>query len=245
MVPAMPPVWFQIVLGPVEVVPEVDSTNRVLLERAREGAAHGLVLVADHQTAGRGRLGRTWEAPPGSALLVSVLLRPHLAPTELFHLTWAAGLAAVDAVATFGVEARLKWPNDVLVEDRKLAGILAESTVTGSEIGAVVVGMGLNLRSIGIPPTGVALDEVGRAGVARDELLSGWLTALEGWLDADRSALVESYNQRCATLGRPVRVERSEDQIEGVAVAVDEQGGLVLEDGRSFHAGDVVHLRPV
>src|SRR5882757_2405609 len=144
----MAAVWFQIVLGPVEMVDEIDSTNAELLRRSRAGAPHGAVLVAGHQTAGRGRLDRRWEAPPGSSLLISVLLRPSLPTEELHLLTFAAGLAAVDACREVaGVELSLKWPNDVILDTddgvRKVAGLLAESTVEGGDVSAVVVGMGL------------------------------------------------------------------------------------------------------
>src|SRR4051794_7575214 len=127
----------------------IDSTNRYLLECAADGEPEGVVAVADEQTAGRGRLDRSWIAPPGAALLVSGLLRPRL-PVERLHLvTLAAALAAIDSVTVLsGAEARLKWPNDVVVDDRKLAGILAESDGAG----AIVVGMGLNVRGDWFPP---------------------------------------------------------------------------------------------
>src|SRR5438067_1956480 len=176
-------VSFQIMLGPVELAGEVDSTNRALLDRARDGAPHGLVLVADHQTAGRGRLGRTWEAAPGSALLVSVLLRPAIAPDELHLVTVAGALAACDACAEVaGVDVGVKWPNDVVVEDGKLAGLLAESLVVSSEVEAVVLGMGLNLRSGPLPEGGIALDALTTVAVDRDILLRAWLAHLEPWL---------------------------------------------------------------
>ncbi len=145
----------------------VDSTNRYLLQCAAQGAPEGVVAVADEQTAGRGRLGRTWVAPAGSALLVSVLLRPEL-PLEATHLvTLAAGLAALDAIDVLAsVPAGLKWPNDVVIDDRKIAGILAEADGAG----AVVVGMGCNVVPGALAPelrdiaTAVPLDRGGAAG---------------------------------------------------------------------------------
>src|SRR5689334_10678627 len=146
---------------------ELDSTNRYLVDEARAGAPAGVVAVADHQTAGRGRLGRTWIAPPGAALLVSVLLRPRL-PADRVHLvTLAAALALVDALPDAG--ARIKWPNDVVVDDRKLAGILAEADSGG----AVVVGMGCNVRDDWFPEE---LRDVAAAfPIDRRELLVAWL----------------------------------------------------------------------
>ncbi len=128
---------------------EIDSTQRYVVEEARRGAAAGLVAVAGHQSAGRGRLGRRWEAPAGSNLLMSVLLRPALPFGELHLCTVAVALAAADACASAaGLDAQLKWPNDLVVGDRKLAGILAEAAAgssPGASVEAVVVGLGLNV----------------------------------------------------------------------------------------------------
>jgi BirA family biotin operon repressor/biotin-[acetyl-CoA-carboxylase] ligase len=226
----MRPVSFQIVLGPVELVPEIDSTNAELLRRVAAGAAHGSVLVADHQTAGRGRLDRRWEAAPGDALLVSVLLRPVLERPRWFLLTFAASLAAVDVAG-----GALKWPNDVVVGARKLAGVLAESSGD-----AVVVGMGLNLRPSAVEGA-VSLEELDRA-LDRDTVLERWLTAFSGRLDRLDDVLTD-YRAYCATLGQEVRVELPGETFTGRAEAVTDDGHLVVA-GREVIAGDVVHLRP-
>jgi len=214
----------------------VDSTNRYLLECAAAGAPEGVVAVADEQTAGRGRLGRTWVAPPRSALLVSALLRPAL-PAERTHLvTLAAGLAALDAVdALASVGAGLKWPNDVVVDDRKLAGILAEADGAG----AVVVGMGCNVRPDVLP---AELHDIATAvAVDRVQLLIAWLKAYDLRLRAlDR--VVADATGRSATLGRRVRVELARETFEGTATELTAEGFLVV-DGRVVSAGDVVHLR--
>jgi BirA family biotin operon repressor/biotin-[acetyl-CoA-carboxylase] ligase len=215
----------------------VDSTNRYLLECATRGAREGVVAVADEQTAGRGRLGRAWVAPPGSALLASVLLRPAL-PAERWHLvTLATALAAIDAVADLAsADARLKWPNDVVIDDRKLAGILAEADGNG----AVVVGMGCNVRADGLAP------EVRELAVAcevdRRELLVSWLTRLDRRLDVLDECIADA-TARSATLGRRVRVELAQETFEGTAQRLTPEGYLVV-DGRVVTAGDVVHLRP-
>lgn len=201
---------------------ELDSTNRLAAELARAGAADGLVVGADQQTAGRGRRGRTWESRSGSALLVSVLLRP--APALV---TLAAGVAAADACeAVAGVRVELKWPNDLLVGDGKVGGILSE--MVGD---AAVVGLGLNL---GWAPDGAAA--LG-ADVDRDALLDAYLAGL-----ADPGDVLSRYRPRCSTLGRHVRVELPAGTVEGMAEAVDDEGRLVV-DGRTIAAGDVVHLR--
>jgi BirA family biotin operon repressor/biotin-[acetyl-CoA-carboxylase] ligase len=211
----------------------VDSTNRYLLERAAEGAGEGLVAVADEQTAGRGRLGRTWVAAPGSALLVSVLLRPQLPPDRVHLLTLAAALAVIDVLP--GVDARLKWPNDVVVDDRKLAGILAEADGAG----AIVVGMGVNVRSDGLAPE--VRETAAACDVDRHELLVAWLCRLHTRLDALDDTVPDAI-ARSATLGRHVRVELARETFEGTARALTDQGYLVVDE-RIVTAGDVVHLR--
>ena len=210
-----------------------DSTNRYLLERAAAGAREGMVAVADEQTAGRGRLGRTWVAPPGSALLVSVLLRPQVPPERVHLLTLAAALSLIDGLP--GVDARLKWPNDVVVGDRKLAGILAEADGNG----AIVIGMGVNLRSDGLAPE--VRDIAAACDVDRHELLVRWLRRLHTRLDSLDETIADAI-ARSATLGRHVRVELSGAAFEGTARALTPEGYLVVDD-RVVTAGDVVHLR--
>jgi BirA family biotin operon repressor/biotin-[acetyl-CoA-carboxylase] ligase len=231
---------------------DIDSTNRYVLDEARAGAPNGLVAVADHQTAGRGRLDRTWEAAPGSSLLVSVLLRPVLPVEHLFLLTLAAGLALADAVAAVaGVVAGLKWPNDLVVDDRKLAGLLAEADLDAGAARAVVIGAGCNLTAAAFPTdlaaraTAVEL-EAGRT-VDRDALLVAFLGALDRRL-GDLGATLPDARARSATLHRRVRVEQHAGAVlEGVATDLADDGSLLVrdDDGRE-HAvavGDVVHLR--
>ena len=225
---------------------EIDSTNRYLLDLAREGAPEGVVAVADSQTAGRGRLGRSWVAPPGASLLVSVLLRPSLPPERAHLVTLACGLAAVATARSLaGADALLKWPNDVVVSDRKLAGILGERTGD-----AVVVGMGLNVHWDEFPPEiasiATALNIVGHA-VSRDAVLDAWLREYDARLSALDSVLSEAV--ACsATLGRRVRVELASETFEGTAVRLTDDGHLVVaRDGAGdieVTAGDVIHLRP-
>lgn len=231
----------------VQRVPETGSTNADLIAAARAGEPAGAVLVADHQTTGRGRMGRAWTAPPGASLLVSVLLRPDLAPAHLHRVTQAMGLAAVDACAEVGgVVADLKWPNDLLVGDRKLAGILAESVVVDGRVEAVVVGMGLNVTWP--PPEAlpgelaervVALNHITGGPVDRDALLDALLRHLD-------TVDVASYRNRLSTLGRMVRVELAGRTLVGTAVDVDDDGTLVVVTGAGTErvsAGDVIHLR--
>ena len=236
----------------VEHFDTIDSTNRYVLDEARAGAEAGLVAVADHQTAGRGRLGRTWEALPGSSLLVSVLLRPELPVDRLSRLTQAAALALADAVAAAaGVRAQLKWPNDLVVHDKKLAGFLAEAEFTGRAARAVVIGAGCNLTADAFPPelaahaTAVEL-EAGHT-VDRDALLAAFLDALAARL-LDLDATLADARARSATLGRRVIVELPGARVlEGTATELADDGSLVVrDDDRHNHTvavGDVVHIR--
>jgi len=224
---------------------ELDSTNRYLLDAARAGAPGGIVAVADHQTAGRGRLGRTWVAPPGASLLMSVLLRPEIPVEQRHALVTAAGLAMAEAVeAVTGVVAGLKWPNDLLVGDRKLAGILAEATGD-----AVVVGIGVNIEWHDVPADlteiATACNLAGGTPTDRRAVLGEFLSRYAARL-ADPDDTRRAYEARLLTLGRTVRVERAGGAIVGVARAIDAAGHLLVEvDGRTetVAVGDVIHVR--
>jgi BirA family transcriptional regulator, biotin operon repressor / biotin---[acetyl-CoA-carboxylase] ligase len=236
----------------VEWFPTLDSTNRWLMDRARTGAPAGLVAVADHQHAGRGRRGRAWEAAPGSSLLVSVLLRPQIEPELLHVVTMRVALAIADALeAVAELHVQLKWPNDVVVGPRKLAGLLAEADIAGGSVLALVVGVGCNLAQTEFPDelaataTSVALE----TGVApeRDALLDGVLERLDARLDAPLDVIRADYRTRLSTIGRDVRVELEDGVITGRATDVDRDGRLLVEqdDGlvAAVSVGDVVHLR--
>lgn len=237
---------------PIEPTHEVrwfdslDSTNRYLLDEARRGAPEGLVAVADFQTAGRGRRGREWKAPPGASLLVSVLLRPALTPEQTPLVTMACGVAMADAVARVaGFAPGLKWPNDLVVGDRKLVGILAER-----DGDAVVVGAGVNVEwqafPAGLAETATACNLEAGHSVDRRELLDAFLAELDRRY-ADLDAVVAEYRARLATLGRRVRVEGPDSDLVGRAVGIGAAGQLQVEvDGGGVlevHVGDVVHLR--
>jgi BirA family biotin operon repressor/biotin-[acetyl-CoA-carboxylase] ligase len=248
----------------VRAVAETGSSNADLLAAAGAGTAEGTVLVAEAQTAGRGRLGRRWASPPRAGLTFSVLLRPDGVPAaRLGWLPLLAGVAAAASVrAVAAVDATLKWPNDVLVGERKLGGILAERT--GS---AVVVGIGINVwqtRS-DLPPDAAAtsLALAAEAGVAgrglRERLLAGLLDELGRWYgswrdqaspgDADACGLRQEYVRRCATLGREVTVTMpGTEPVTGTASGVDAAGRLEVRTAGGMvavTAGDVVHVRPV
>ena len=246
----------------VDVVARTGSTNADLAARARSGAPAGAVLVTDFQDAGRGRQGRSWVAPRGSSVAMSVLLRPgDVDPGRWTWLPLLTGLAVVEGLRRAAdVPAVLKWPNDVLVEGQKICGILAErvETPTGP---ACVVGMGINvwLAADELPvPTATSLAllaearEPGSRPPSRNRLIATVLAALEliyeRWeVLEDDSLFAASYLQRCDTIGRQVRVHLAGDVVvEGQAEALDHDGRLVVRTPsglQTFGAGDVVHLR--
>lgn len=245
----------------VEVVEATGSTNSDLTERARAGEPAGLVLRTDHQTAGRGRLDREWEAPPGTNLLFSVLLRPHWSTGRVPLVTSALAVSLAELLdeplSDLGLAPAVKWPNDVVLVDSagstvgKVAGILAE--LVASEPPTVVVGMGVNVGWPGTddgPPGAVSLRTAGLDATV-DALLPPILDAFGGWCDAlagdDGDERLRAAHLRwSATVGRRVSAEMSGGPVEGVAVDIALDGGLVLDvEGRlvEVRAGDVVHLR--
>ncbi|WP_299922155.1 biotin--[acetyl-CoA-carboxylase] ligase [uncultured Nocardioides sp.] len=241
----------------VEVVEAAPSTNAVVSERARAGEEPGLVLVTEHQTAGRGRLDRSWETPARSSLTFSVLLRPEVPPASWSWLPLLTGYAVQAALADRLPDAALKWPNDVLVDDgsgtgRKVCGILVERVETAAGPVAVV-GVGINVdQTLDELPVALATsisletgEPVERTGLLNQVL--GSLHGLQGLLD-DVESLRRAYADVCVTLGRTVDVHLPGGDVRrGEALDIDASGALVVgtDDGAfTVAAGDVVHVRP-
>jgi BirA family transcriptional regulator, biotin operon repressor / biotin---[acetyl-CoA-carboxylase] ligase len=240
----------------VEVVAETGSTNSDLIARANSGAPiAGAVLIAEHQTAGRGRQGRSWAAARYAQITMSVAIDTAGVPTDAWGwLPLATGLAIVDTVTELGVDAGLKWPNDVLAGGGKLAGILAE---VAAEQRVVVLGMGLNV-SLSADEAGVdgvtSLVGLGVTAPDRQRVVIALLNALGHRIDAWRRAggadpkLIADYRARSLTLGMGVRaILPGEREIVGLATGIDDQGRLTIDtDGQTatVAAGDIVHLRP-
>lgn len=240
----------------IRSVATTGSTNADVMRLASAGAPDGLVVAAESQTAGRGRQGRSWHSEPGTALMFSMLVRPRsVVQGSMGWVPLLAGVAAATAVrAVTGVGACLKWPNDVLIDDRKLAGILAERSGD-----AVVVGIGLNV--LGLPgslpvPTATSLESHGAAGTDRAELLARILREFERWYqrwaidasgDAEASGLRARYIGLCRTIGKQVNVALPGGRtLSGVAADVDVCGQLIVESGTgpvAVAAGDVIHVR--
>ncbi|MFG2037412.1 biotin--[acetyl-CoA-carboxylase] ligase [Dactylosporangium sp. NPDC048998] len=257
----------------LRVVDETGSTNADVAAAARDGAPEGLVIVAERQTAGRGRLGRQWQSPARAGLSLSLLLRPQVPLARLGWLPLLAGVALAEAVRRVArIDAYLKWPNDLLLRgarsgspaqsqraglgvDRKTAGILAEAAGDG----AVVIGIGLNttLREDELPrPDATSLALGGAVSTDRDPLLRALLRATAEWYarftehkgDPEASGLREAYVFHCGTIGRRVRVQLpGGDELEGLAAGVDGDGRLQVTDRfgtvRAVAAGDVVHAK--
>jgi BirA family biotin operon repressor/biotin-[acetyl-CoA-carboxylase] ligase len=244
------PVWRE-----VKVLVSTESTNAEVARAARDGAAQGLVVLAEEQTAGRGRLDRAWTSPPRASVLVSVLLRPRVAVAAWPLIPLLAGLAVVEAVLAVGqVEAALKWPNDVLVDERKIGGILVERVDD-----AVVVGIGLNVSTRAGELAVDTATSLAIAGGATDReiIAKELLRALErrylAWEDTAgaASSVLPSYRERCETIGAQVELALpGGDVVRGLATAIDDGGRLVVRDDatgaeRAWLVGDVTHVRKV
>lgn len=262
-------------------ITETGSTNADVAQSLRSlsavdtGAAdqrdHVVVLVADHQTAGRGRLQRKWEAPPGSSILMSIGMPTSLAGgSRVTLLPMCVSLSVSDAVRDMGIEGvDLKWPNDIVRVDppgdpapsphgyRKFGGVLSELIHRDDGLDHVVIGLGLNVKWGPIPAeladVAVSLDGVAPGGVDRWELITRILTRMEErWLPAlsgdALQFLLDAYRERCVTIGSDVRVDLIDRQLVGRAVDITDSGALVVEVDDTEHivtTGDVVHLRPV
>ncbi len=236
---------------PVRFLPEVSSTMEEAAAWARADAPEGAAVATDHQVQGRGRRGRVWEDPPGESLLASIVLRPRCTPAQAGWLPLAAAVGASRAVERVcGIRAEIKWPNDLLLGQRKLAGILVELTLDEMEIRHAVVGCGLNVHQENFAPQlrGMAVSLRQAAGYAgsRAPLLAALveeISAAAAQMVDDPAALRASWEKRSCTLGRQVVAHTAQGQIEGDAVAVDNLGRLILHGAggavTAVSAGDV------
>jgi BirA family biotin operon repressor/biotin-[acetyl-CoA-carboxylase] ligase len=246
----------------IRVVEATPSTNAELAARSRTDSRDGLVLVAEHQTAGRGRLDRTWVTPSRAGVTMSVLVQPTAVPVSRWPwISLLTGLAVAAAVRQVtDVAAVLKWPNDVMVEGRKLAGLLVErldGRVDGRPA-AAVVGIGLNVSTTReeLPTAGATSLALEQATTTdRSILVKAILRRLDGLLaewehksGVPSAGLQAAYRSACSTIGQSVRLELpGHDAVQGVATGIDEAGRLVVDTQagpRAFGAGDVTHVRP-
>jgi len=242
----------------VLVYEKIGSTNSQAAILAAQGAEEGTLISAETQTEGKGRLGRTWFSPPGVNLYLSVILRPRIEPSQATMLTLLAGVAVAFAIRQqTHLMTQLKWPNDVLIGEKKVAGILAELAADGHAIKHLILGIGLNINleaamlSPELTKTATSLKiELGRV-VSRLEMLETLVNQLERWytvfLDQGSTPIIEEYNRFSNTLGRRIQVVFHDRVVEGEAVGLAPNGGLILRerDGTSttIFTGDVVHIR--
>ena len=222
----------------------VDTTMRLAAEQAEEGAPEGCLVVSDRQTAGRGRLGRSWMSEPGVGLYFSLVLRPPVAPAQSLPLTLACGLGVARGVGrTTGVKCDIRWPNDVLIGDRKLAGVLVEAATDRDRLRHVVLGVGINVNHESLPDD---LSEIATSlrieterEWARDLLLDAVLEELERYyamfLERGTPSIVEAFGRASSYVrGKRVRVEGAGPERRGVTAGLDAAGMLLLdEDGRT------------
>lgn len=237
---------------------EVGSTNDVAAEIARNGAPHGTVVTAECQTKGRGRLERIWVSPPGENLYISFILRPDISAERLPFITFVCSIALFETLSELGVEASIKWPNDLIVGDKKAAGILAEMELDGDEVSTVILGVGVNINmtrkeldeflgDISNSSTSVS-ESVGRK-VDRALFTASLIDNLEKWylrfMNKGPEHISMEWTKRSMMVGRRVSITTPEDSFEGVAKGIDGDGHLMVEraDGATERiiAGDV-HL---
>jgi BirA family biotin operon repressor/biotin-[acetyl-CoA-carboxylase] ligase len=219
------------------------STNDEAAAWAREGAPAGAVVSADAQERGRGRLGRRWHS--GGGLALSVVLRPSLPPAQLPPVTLAAGVALAETIAQFGARAALKWPNDALVDGKKVAGILTETATRGGRVEHLIVGIGVNLRVAQFPDELAAI--AGSLDAARAPFAAALCLALERWyerfLDGGAASVVDGWKRFAAFFGRRVEVSAGSERIAGIAEDLAADGALLLRDEAGhvhrLHAGEL------
>jgi len=229
----------------------IDSTNRMAKQLAASGAPDGAVVVAEHQTCGRGRLGRSWDAPPGACVLCTVIFYPDIEPEFLFRLTMMASVAVVDALlATAGIRAGIKWPNDVYAGDKKICGILTEVGCSQQSVQYAVIGLGINvnwdLKNNGhLCDSATSLSAVCGKNISRVKILQELLMQMDkGYgIIHDEASLHIQWMQRCMHLGKTVRILSGRDSLEGKAEGITEKGYLMLQsaDGNRHEivCGDV------
>ncbi len=238
---------------------EIASTNSVLRDLADKVAHEGTVLLAETQRAGRGRLGKAWYSPPGVNLYASVLFRPPLAPRQVPVFSFIASLALTDAIWAEGVPAGIKWPNDILVEGRKVAGTLVSFAVTDDHVHHVILGVGVNLNvddgalAEGLGASASMATSLTRATgrlVDRNVFTATFLNLLEKWLDVytlqGPGAVLDAWRERDVLAGQRVVVSEGREPYRGRAVGPDDAGNLVVvADGgarRHVVAGEVQRL---
>lgn len=237
----------------VFVFPSTDSTNRVALDMGRKGAPHGQAIFAEAQTAGRGRLGRTWNSPAGKGIYLSLILRPKLDLSQVSKLTLAAAVAVAETLEALGIRsAQIKWPNDLLIKNRKVCGILTELVAEADRVECVILGIGLNVNTAqsDLPPHATSLKLETGHDLDRNLLAAELLNRLESRLEQVTGPAWNktraAWNQRSAVKGKSVKVTTLNDAVQGVAQDLDPSGALLVktrEGIKKVYSGDVLSCR--
>ncbi|MFT3708179.1 MAG: biotin--[acetyl-CoA-carboxylase] ligase [Archangium sp.] len=235
---------------------ELDSTNAKAFELAHEGGFHGEVIVAEHQTSGKGRRGRVWVSPEGKSLAMSVIVRPEIAPSRAPELTLVSAVALVETLIESGVEANIKWPNDIQIAGKKVAGILTELSADVERVHFVILGIGVNLNSdakdfpaeVAELATSVAMNR--KSSVHRALFTAALLARLEEWLEKwteeGFEPVRQAWKKHAPMLGQEVLVRSDAKELRGVAKDLDESGALLLDVGGRTErvlSGDVEQVR--
>jgi BirA family biotin operon repressor/biotin-[acetyl-CoA-carboxylase] ligase len=235
---------------------EVESTNDVAFDLAKEGATEGTVIIADTQTKGRGRLQRKWISPPGFNLYMSIIFRPSISSKDASILTLVSSVALFEAVNSYGIKCQIKWPNDLLINRRKVAGVLTEMELDGERVEFVLVGLGINLNMTRVVMNNLmgevseiatsVREELGHE-VDRSEFAANLINLLEKWYEElnskGKATIIDEWKKRWGDLNKRVRVRIDRNLIEGIACDLDQNGFLVIrrDNGKveRIIAGDV------
>lgn len=223
---------------PVVYEEEQESTNQTAKMLAEQGAFHGTLVVAERQVSGRGRRGRPWHSPKGSGIWMSILLRPQIHPMSASMLTLVAAMAVYDAISSRVEGCAIKWPNDIVINGRKVCGILTEMSSELDNIHYVVIGIGINVNTDDFPEdiaaVAASMHVITGEYYKRAEIIADVWKSFEKYYDQflqteNLSLMVESYNQRLVNMGRKVYIEERGSQYEGTACGIDSEGALLVE----------------
>ncbi|MDO9508819.1 MAG: biotin--[acetyl-CoA-carboxylase] ligase [Thermovirgaceae bacterium] len=258
------PSWIEILLSdcpwghPVLYWEKLDSTQIPAKDLARRGALEGVVILANCQTSGRGRLGRTWISPPEGGIYFSVIIRPSVKPDQIQTLSLVSAIAVQDAILSrCGVRCQLKWPNDILWKDSKVCGILSEVSSEPGMVHYAVTGIGINanmaVKPMGLEGSATSLASIVGRKIHRGEVVASVIRQFHQWVvrmetGSGVKEIISEYASRCDTIGKMVRVVLDEGEITGRACGIDERGNLLVDAGgemRSFSAADITHLRTI
>ena len=214
---------------------ETDSTNRQARMLAADGAAHGTLVIADTQSAGRGRRGRGWISPAGEGIFMSLIVRPQVHPSQVARMSLTLALAVGRAIERVtGLDARIKWPNDIVIGGRKICGLLLEMDATAEMVKSIVAGVGINVHQTAfdeeIAHTASSLDLMAGRRVSRSEIVRAFLEEFELAMAMDEEQMMDAYRARSATIGQRVQVIALDGTYTGVAKGVTQSGSLLVED---------------